>query len=314
MSEFTKPIFRVGVGSSETSPRINLATLSDPRAKRLVTVRAALRAYPGVGDIGNGAWGLGSDTELHIRLHSLRAIFVSWAEFLYDGIRQGAREEAFDDLAIPLARLDEGLPDFYSRNIMGSDYACNSWQEATHAARRAVALVEAIRTLEFRTQPFDEDTAYRDVLDTLSLQGPAGHDNTLRWRAAQRSAIATDCDLLASQSMTLPDLALAPLWPDFRLAALETNLTLNETARDIRQLGSRLATWLRERKDGCLVLGTGPEEAAERLSRTANLPRYFWTAREPKHTLYAFDYCLHGALDNPHWGSETSNRPSYLPD
>ena len=314
MSGFEQNIFGVDPGPGETSPRIRLAELDDPRAKRLVAVRAALRAFPGVGEIGNGAWSLGSETEMHIRLHCLRLIFISWAEFLYDGIRHGAREEAFDDLAKPLALLDEGLPDFYSRNIMGSDYACNSWQQATHAARRAVGLVEAIRTLEFQVQPFDEGVSYSDLFDTLSVNGPTGMSQTKRWRAAQRSAIATDCALLASRSITLAELALAPLWPNFRMAALETNLTMNDTARDMRQLGSHLVTWLRERKDGCLVLGTGAQKAAERITRTANLPRSFWTAREPRHTLYAFDYCLHGALDNPHWGSETSCRPSYLPD
>ena len=53
------------------------------------------------------------------------------------------------------------------------------------------------------------------------------------------------------------------------------------------------------------ILGMEPADAAERIVRTANLPPSFWETREPDDTLYIFDYCLHGALDNPNWGSDT---------
>lgn len=151
-----------------------------------------MRAFPGVARIGDGPWKLGSETELPIRLHAIRAIFVSWSEFVFDGVRNDARREAFDALAVPLAELDEGLPDFYNRNVMGSDYAVGAWQDATEAARRGVSLVEAIESLSFAELPFDRDRPYRDFLDTLSLYGPTGRDDMARWRAAQRAAIGAE--------------------------------------------------------------------------------------------------------------------------
>ncbi|RAZ90459.1 hypothetical protein DPM33_13140 [Mesorhizobium hawassense] len=282
-----------------------LANLSDDANKRLVALRSAMRAFPGVAEIGEGSWGLYRETELPIRLHAIRAIFVAWSEFVFDGVRSDARREAFDALAAPLAILDEGLPDFYNRNIIGSDYAVTAWQDATRAARRAVSLVEAIDTLAFQDLPFDQGRSYRDFLDTLSIYGPTGRADMARWRAAQRAAICADCALLQKDEATHAELALAPLWPDPTSAALETNLAMSLSVRNIRDLGNHIEKWLRERKDGSLVLNMGVEQARERVVRIANLPASFWESRPAAITLRALDYCLHGDLQNPKWGSES---------
>ena len=293
----------------DVSPRILLANLSGDAEKRLVALRSAMRAFPGTADIGNGPWGLGRETELPIRLHALRVVFVTWSEFLFEGVRKDARQEALDALAAPLAKLDEGLPDFYNRNIMGSDYAVASWQDAVEAARRGVSLVEAIETLAFQDLPFDHGRTYREFLDTLSIYGPTGRSDMARWRAAQRAAIGADCGVLQENEMTLTELALAPLWPDSGSAALETNLTMGLNTQNMRAFGQYIERWLRERKDGFLVLNMEPEQAQERVVQIANLPRSFWECRPATDTLYAFDYCLHGDLENPNWGSETMCRP-----
>lgn len=103
--------------------------------------------------------------------------------------------------------------------------------------------------------------------------------------------------------MTLTELALAPLWPDSASAALETNLTIGMSAKNMRDLGVHVEKWLRERKDGALILNVSMDQARERVARTASLPRSFWDRRSAADTLCAFDYCLSGDLRNPHWGS-----------
>ncbi len=286
----------------------DLSSLASDNDKRIVALRAAFRAYPGTAVIGAGPWALGAKVDLPIRLHALRALFVTWAELVFDGVRPQAREEAFAALRPPLAELDEGLPDFYARNIMSSDYAVASWQDSTEAARRAVALIEAIDTLEYRPLEMDRGRTYRDWLDTLSLYGPDGHSNTARWRAAQREAITVDFELILERSISPRDLALAPLWPAPESAALETNLASGLSQRNYQELGSHIQTWLHERKDGALVLGKEPVEVADCIVKAASLPASFWEKRASEDTLYAFDYCLLCYLDNPNWGSETMTR------
>jgi hypothetical protein len=267
-----------------------------------------LRAFPGVARIGDGPWSLGAEVDLPIRLHAIRAIFIAWTEIAFDGVREGARSDAFDSLRTPLAKLDAALPDFYARNIISSDYAVTAWQDGVEAARRAVALVEAIEALEFRTLEFDHGRSYADSLETLSLYGRDGRSNSVRWRAAQREAIAADCTALADRTTKRREVALAPLWPTRASAALETNLTAGLTETNFRELGGYIQTWVRERKDGALVLGKDPAEVAECLIKTASLPASFWDSRPAGDTLYAFDYCLHCYLDNPNWGSETMTK------
>lgn len=295
--------------ADDVSPRAMLADISDDASERLVALRAAMRAFPGIARIGDGPWGLGREIDLPIRLHSIRAVFVTWTEFVFDGVRNDARREALDALETPLAKLDEGLPDFYQRNIISSDYAVAAWQDATEAARRGVSLVEAIAALEFRDLAFDRDRPHRDFLDTLCIYGPTGRSDMARWRAAQRVAIGVDCAVLRDGEMTRSELALAPLWPDATTAALETNLTMGLSFKNAQDLGYDIEKWLRERKDGSLILGMGAEQARERVVRTANLACSFWETRPATDTCYAFDYCLHGDLQNPNWGSETSRRP-----
>ena len=179
------------------------------------------------------------------------------------------------------------------------------------AARRGLSLVEAIETITFQDLPFDHGRSYQDFLDTLSIYGPTGRSDMARWRAAQRAAIGADCDVLLEKKMTLAEVALAPLWPNSGSAALETNLTMGLNAQNMRAFGEYIERWLRERKDGFLVLNMDPKQAQERVVQIANLPRSFWECRPATDTLYAFDYCLHGDLGNPSWGSETMRRPEW---
>ena len=283
----------------DASPRIQLAELQDDERKRLVALRSAMRAFPGIARIDDGPWKLGRSVDLLIRLHAIRAIFVTWSEFAFGGVRPDARRKAFDALAVPLAKLDEGLPDFYNLNMMSSDYGVSVSQRAVEAARRAVSLVEAIDCLEFRKLPFDKDERYSQFLDTLSFSGPNGHDERGRWRAAQSAAIGADCATLRENMATLEELALAPLWPNSSSATLETNLTLGLGAKNTRELGVHIEKWLRERKDGPLLLNLEVEKVRERIVRTASLPQSFWESRPPADTLHAFEYCLQGDLQNP---------------
>lgn len=101
--------------------------------------------FPGIARIGDGSWRLGREIELPIRLDSIRAIFVTWSQFAFDGVHNYSRREAFDALATPLAKLDEALPGFYERNVISSDYAVAAWQDATEAARRGVSNVSPRR-------------------------------------------------------------------------------------------------------------------------------------------------------------------------
>ncbi|TAD81267.1 MAG: hypothetical protein EAY70_05020 [Sphingomonadales bacterium] len=243
--------------------------------------------------------------DLPIRLHAFRTIFVTWSEFVYGDVRSDARREALNALASELVKLDQGFPDFYNRNIISSDYAVAAWQTNAESARRAVALVEAIGRLQFDTLPFDSGHGYGDFLDTVSFSGPSGRDDRTRWRAAQRAAIGADCTILTQNEMTLQELALAPLWPDSSSAALETNLTMGLSTKNMRELGVNIEKWVRERKDGSLILNQPIDKARERVVRIANLPQSFWERRSPAETLHAFDYCLYGGLQNSHWGRVT---------
>ncbi|HYE43367.1 MAG TPA: hypothetical protein VEA15_08230 [Caulobacteraceae bacterium] len=271
--------------------------------RRAVAVRTALRGFAGIDRIDNAPWDLSEKLGLPIRLQAIRAVFVAWCELLYDDVRPGAAAEAFGALRPLLSELDQALPHFYGRNVMGSDYAVASWQDSVEAGRRAARLVEAIETLAPEPLPFDADRRYADLLDNLVLYGPDGHDNQRAWRAAQRAAIAADCEALR-RGRPARELALAPLWPEAAAAALETNLA----ATDWRAFDHYLKIWLRERKDGALVMGKEPAASAERMVRTAGLPAEFWSGRPATDTLYAFDYALHGRLDNPSWGSPTMKR------
>ncbi len=272
--------------------------------RRAVAVRAALRGFAGLDRIDNAPWALSETHGLPIRLQAIRTVFVAWCELLYDGVRPGARQEAHAALRPLLDELDEALPDFYGRNVMGSDYAVASWQDSVEAARRAARLVEAIETLDPRPLPFDVERSYAELLDNLVLYGPDGHDNKIAWRAAQKGAIAADCEALRAGRLSARELALAPLWPDPASAALETNLAATEW----RAFDHHLKIWLRERKDGALVMGKDAAAQEVRMVRAASLPSGFWEGRQPTDVLYAFDYLLHGRLDNPNWGSLTSVR------
>lgn len=288
----------------DVSPRIKLAELRDEGMQRLVALRSAIRAFPGLASIGEGTWALGREVDLPIRLHAVRTIFVTWSELAVGGVRPDARHEALEAFAAALAPLDAALPEFYDRNIISSDYAVAAWQENVEAARRAAALVEAIGSLQFQTLPFDAGRRYRDFLDTLCFFGPDGRDNRARWRGAQRAAIGADCAVLQNDVMTLEELALAPLWPNASSAAFETDATIGKRDRNRRELGESIADWLRARKDGSPIPDRPAEAARERVVLIASLPRAFWESRPAAEAFHAFGRCLRGDPEDPAHGQQ----------
>lgn len=282
----------------DISPIIMLNQLQAPGDRRAIAVRAALRGIVGLVGIDTAPWSLSERLGVSIKLHALRAVFVAWCQTLYDGVRPDALGEAFTSLRPLLGELDGALPEFYEQNLISSDYAVSASQDNVEAGRRAAGLIEAIDTLEYRLLPIDKGRAYNDLLDTLALFGPDAYENRASWRAAQRAAIGADCEALRTGKLSAKSLMLAPLWPSLAAAALETNLTRVE-----KLYGRSIQIWLRERKDGSLVMGRNPLVAADRMARIANLPPAFWDDRIPADSLYAFDYALHGDLENPSWGS-----------
>lgn len=205
---------------------------------------------------------------------------------------------------MPLATLDTGLADYFRLNI-AHEYAIASSEGRTHAARRAIALVEAIQTLNIAQLQFDTQSRHADIFDTLKLSW----EDQQFWRDAQRCAIGADCALLREGQMTIAELAFAPLWPDSRTAALETNLALSCHLANANALGRDLLRWILERKDGALLFGLDPAKGRERALRTANLPDAFWSSRDTEDTLYSFNYCFEGSLDNATWGSTDQHNP-----
>ena len=195
----------------DKSPAIMLHELRTEADKRAVAVRTALRGFNGLREIEGAPWSLSDKLGLPIKLHALRVVFIAWCQTLYEGVRPEALGEASDALRPLLAELDEALPEFYSRNVMGSDYAVGAWQADIEAARRVAALVETVNILEFRLAPFDQQRSYTDILDTLSLYGPDATANQAAWRAAQRMAIRRDWEALRSGSTSRRKLMLEPL-------------------------------------------------------------------------------------------------------
>jgi hypothetical protein len=276
-----------------------LAGLKNGEDKRAVAVRAALRGLYGLARIDDAPWSLSEEVGLPIMLHALRAVFVSWCGTLYRGVRPDAGMEAVAALNPLLARIDEALPDFYAHNFMSSDAAVAAWQSNVEAGRRAAGLVQAINVLEFPTFAFDSGRNWTDSFDTLAHFGPDAASNQAAWRAAQRTAVGADCEVLGKMAATRSDLILAPLWPTAAAAALATNLCPLRW----EVLGPHLEIWLRERKDGALVMGKSPQAMEARMVGIANFPPAFWKDRDAKDALDAFDYALHGSMDNPHWGA-----------
>ena len=289
--------------ASPVDPRAMFGNLREDSHRRMVALRAAIRAYPETSNIGVGIWQLGGEVDLPIRLQALRTIFVTWAGFAYSGVRQAAREEAISALRIPLARLDEALPHFDRYNFVGNENQLHSHKNSTQTARRAVALVEAIETLTFATMPFDSEHSHRDFLDT-GRSVSTHRSSSQGWIEAQAAAITADCRLL-ERGIGLVELSLAPLWHEAWQAARETDVMAGAAHHNFRKLGSSIQRWLYERKDGGLVLGLTPAEAQEIIVKLANLPPSFWERDDPLDAIDNFDYSLLGYLDNPNWGSST---------
>jgi hypothetical protein len=286
-----------GPRPADIEPDAALKGLALDDDKRAVAVRAALRAIFGIARIDDAPWSLSDELGLPIKLQALRAVFIAWTGLLFEGVRQDALKDAFAALNPLLDRLDRALPDFYQRNVMGSDYAVASWQDNVEGGRRAANLVQSIATLEFRTLPFDTDRTYRDFLDTTVFYGPDGRDNQEQWRKLQRSAIAADCNLLRQRMISHAELGLAPLWSTTEAAAFATNVNTREWA----DLERYTEIWLRERKDGSLIMGKQPSAMAERMVKMASLPCAFWEKPAAKEALKAFDYALAG-MENPRLG------------
>ncbi len=248
----------------------------------------ALRGFGGIRRIDEGVWSLSRDIGLDLKLQSLRALFVSWAEATFAGVRGGARREAFSALTPLLTRLDAQMPDFYNQNIMSNDYHCASMQCFTEAGRRSAGLVEAIESLEYRLQAFDIAWDHNDILDTAYLSGPNGRDEAEAWRVAQRDALRADIHLLTSGT-TCTSLMMLPLWPSSRSSAIETNVA----AGGWKDFGGRcIERWIMERKDGALVMGKEPRDAAAGIVGIASQESNFWTGRPAKDVIAALQQQL----------------------
>jgi len=94
------------------------------------------------------------------------------------------------------------------------------------------------------------------------------------------------------------ELGLAPLWPTPEAAAFATNVN----TRDWTDIGRYTEIWLRERKDGSLIMAKQPSAMAGRMAKIANLPSAFWERPSAQEAFKAFDYALDGDMGNPHWG------------
>jgi hypothetical protein len=284
--------------TADVEPDTAIGSLALGADKRTVAVRAALRAFVGIAGIDEAPWSLSDELGLPVKLGALPTVFIAWTGLLFEGARPDALADALAALNPLLSKLDKALPDFYAHNIMGSDYAVSSWQDSVEGGRRAASLVQSIGTLEFRTLPFDTGRTYRDFLDTSVFYGPDGRDNQKQWRKHQRSAIAADCDLLRQRTMSHTELALAPLWRTSEAAAFATNVDTRQWA----DMGRYTEIWLRERKDGSLIMGKPPPAMAKRMVGIANLPSTFWDRPSVKEAFNAFDFALHGDMEHPHWG------------
>lgn len=276
----------------------------------MMAIRTALRTAQSLRFITSGAWSWGHEDGEALILHAVRLLFVHWVDQTYGGVEETALASAWEALRQPLSRFDSEMPDFYSRNIMGSDYGCAAMEEATERGRRALGLVEAIATLRYHAQPFDlRRPEYSNVLHTAQFYFERSAFNQAAWPAEQLAAHQNDG--ARAQELSPQAFMLLPLWPSAQGAALATyalqrDILLShdsEYGSGKTLVGHDVGLWLRERKDGALVMANPPEAQRERLVRAANLPDEFWTSRKPAQTYGRFDYLFTGALDNPHWGS-----------
>lgn len=284
--------------------------LADARHARMVAVRTALRTIQRVRGITSGVWSWGHEDGERLIVQALRLLFVHWVDFTFGGVEPSAVRQPWESLGPLLTRFDGDLPDFYHRNIMGSDYGCASMQDETERGRRALALVEAVATLSYRPQPFDRRrAAYATMLDTADFSFHRSAYSDEAWPRVQVEAHGADC--VAVAQMDPQRFMLSPLWPSAEGAALATHALRHDVSLELRKegqswstrVGSDVSLWLRERRDGYLVSAQPPAATRHRLVRAANLPDAFWTGRSPAETLQQFDYLFTGALDNPHWGA-----------
>lgn len=281
--------------------------LPDVRQRRMVAIRTALRTVQRAKGITIGPWSWGHEDGEALILHAVRLLFVHWVAQTYGGVEERSLASAWEALRRPLIDFDRDMPDFFARNIMGSDYACASWEEETERGRRTIALVEAVATLRYEVQPFDASRHYANPLHTARFSFEGSAFNAAAWPAEQLHAHQVD----AAAVKRLPPQAfmLLPLWPTAEGAALATyalpydiRLEHDGHGPGKTSVGHHVAMWLRERKAGALVMANPPEAMRERMVRAANLPDEFWTSRKPAETYGRFDYLFTGALDNPHWG------------
>ena len=279
-------------------------TVADPN-ERAVALRAGFRAFPGLAGLGfDTYWREAQDDKpLLTLLAATRALFVAWAELVYDGVRPDARREAAAMLSERIQAFDAAVPHFYADHSGMNDYGIDAMQQNVEAARRALSWIAWGAGLAFARPPGDSGKSYVGPFDTLARFGPTGRDESRQWAAQQSAAIDHD-RALVEQGLSARALIQMPLWPDRESEAREIALADLDWffLSNRKRLGLVIAAWLKERRPGALVLGRERQASEERVVRTANLPRSFWEGRSPDSVLDSFDYCLNGSLDNENWG------------
>ncbi len=276
---------------------MNIFGIHNASEKPAIQVRTALRAFGGLDGLMDQLGGCVTDElALQVRLQAFRLIFVRWSSLYFGDVRDDATSEALAAFSALFDRVQNCVATFYrdAAGWVSSDYFISSKQEELEAAWRACALIEMYGSGKRRARPFK---SVRDDMQTLAFSGPDGWDNGHRWADAHRAAIQWDGSAL-SGGMPIQDLLMEPLWPRGGYAALETNF-VTPVRKGLRP---EAETWLRERKDGELLLSKRPRDVATRMTAIANLPRAFWERESFEQTVEAVDYALHGDMANDHWG------------
>ena len=117
-------------------------TVADPN-ERAVALRAGFRAFPGLAGLGfDTYWREAQDDKpLLTLLAATRALFVAWAELVYDGVRPEARREAAAMLSERIQAFDAAVPHFYADHSGMNDYGIDAMQQNVEAARRALSWI-----------------------------------------------------------------------------------------------------------------------------------------------------------------------------
>lgn len=254
------------------------------RACDPIGVRAALRAFTGLADLGTDTYWRHRERSHATLLQATRAQLVSWAATTYDGVSDEAVASARAALVAEIAAVDAALPHFDADHAGMNAYGVDAMRLGPESARRALALVAWGIGCRPGRQP--GTPAYGGPLDTIPRAGP-------EWVELQRGAEASDRALLAG-GLAVRDLMLRRLWPDDAAQLRENDLALRgwERLTEQRFLGDNVVAWLVERRPGERVLGVAPRLARERIIRVANLPATTWKGRPAEEVRQLLDRAL----------------------